>query len=104
MYNSNSVIDGSFSNNYNNNGLLSSAATVSNFNNNNKYNSNDSISNTPPPRLPSSVSCQEFCAKHNLHHSNCNSTMNLGFHFHLAGFINAENGMILIKIKFCFVH
>ena len=58
---------------------------------NNNKSSNDII-HYNSSKLKNSLSCQEFCAKHNLHHSNCNTTMNLGFHFHLAGFINAENG------------
>ena len=81
------AIDGSLNNTVNNH-MLSSAATIANFNTTYRH-SIDSISQS---KLHSSISCQEFYAKHNLHHSNSNSTMNLGFHFHLAGLINAENG------------
>ena len=44
----------------------------------------------------SSFSCADFHTKHSFH-SNSNSIMNLGIHFHLAGFINAETGDLLLN-------
>jgi hypothetical protein len=83
--------------NNNNNVIIDNNNPFSPTQQNNNKSSNDII-HYNSSKLQNSLSCQEFCAKHNLHHSNCNTTMNLGFHFHLAGFINAENGKDLFLI------
>lgn len=83
-------------------GPIGSSATTSNLQNLTGYSSINV--NTPVTqkqalsqmsesvtRIQNSFSCADFHLKHNFH-SNAQSVMNLGIHFHLAGLINAETG------------
>lgn len=80
-----------------NNHSLTTAITSPNFNSLSsqaslKPDSTNNITTTTTLKLQNSQSCQDFYLKHNIHNSNSDNIMNIGFHFHLAGFINAENG------------
>ena len=57
------------------------------------------LNNQQPPQhghlemnKANSISCHELSIKHNYHQNSVASTLQSGFHFHLAGFIDPEAG------------